>query len=160
MKIEEKKVVSINYTLKSVDGELLDEAEEGNPFYFIQGRGTLIPGLEKALEGRVEGDTFQVTIPPEEAYGEIDENLVQQVPKDQFEFEDKQEIEVGNFFEVETEHGIIVVTVVDINGEMVTIDGNHPLCGETLHFDVKVVGVRDALQQELESGDIHFDDDE
>lgn len=153
MQIEEKKVVGIHYTLKNDSGETLDSSQGANPLMFIFGIGMLIPGLEAALKGKGKGDSLQVTIPPKDAYGENDPGLTQTVPKAQFD--NGEEIKVGMQFQVETEQGLLIVTVVEVKDDEVTIDGNHPLAGMNLHFDVTVEEVRDATQEELDHGHVH-----
>lgn len=154
MQIEKHKVVTINYTLKNDAGEVLDTSDGGEPMAYIQGIGNLIPGLESALEGKSAGDALQVAIAPEHAYGMHDENLIQVV--DRSVFQGVQELEVGMQFHAQSEQGDTqVIWVADIEGDEVTIDGNHPLAGETLNFDVTVVDVREATEEELDHGHVH-----
>lgn len=153
MQIEKEKVVGIHYTLKNDAGEILDSSENSDALMFIFGMGMLIPGLEKALEGKTKGDALNVSIKPEEAYGVRDDALTQSVPKEQFDNSDK--IEVGHQFQVETEQGVLIVTVIEVTDKAVVVDGNHPLAGMTLHFDVKVEEVRDATKEELDHGHVH-----
>ncbi len=153
MKIEKDKVVEINYTLKDKDGNVMD-ASNGQPLAYLHGHGNLIPGLEKELEGKEVGDKFTVTIPAAEAYGERNDALVQTgVPKEMFQGVDN--LEVGMRFEAQTEQGMHSVEITDINDEGVTVDGNHPLAGQDLTFDIEVMGVRDATEEELEHGHAH-----
>jgi FKBP-type peptidyl-prolyl cis-trans isomerase SlyD len=153
MQIAEKKVVGIHYKLTNEAGEVLDSSENAQPLLFIHGIGMLIPGLENALTGKTTGDKMQVTVQPEDGYGVRDQGLVQQVPKAQFD--ESEEIQVGMQFQVETQEGAIVVTVTEIGDDTVTIDGNHPLAGMVLNFDVSVEEVRDATQEELDHGHVH-----
>lgn len=153
MQIAEKKVVGIHYKLTNEAGEVLDSSENAQPLLFIHGIGMLIPGLENALTGKATGDKMQVTVQPEDGYGVRDQGLVQQVPKAQFD--ESEEIQVGMQFQVETQEGAIVVTVTEIGDDTVTIDGNHPLAGMVLNFDVSVEEVRDATQEELDHGHVH-----
>jgi len=153
MQIAEKKVVGIHYKLTNDAGEVLDSSENAQPLLFIYGIGMLIPGLENALLGKKAGDKMQVTVQPEDGYGKRDDNLVQQVPKAQFD--EAEGIQIGMQFQVETQDGAIVVTVTEIGEENVTIDGNHPLAGMVLHFDVNVEEVREATQEELDHGHVH-----
>lgn len=153
MQVQDKKVVGIHYTLKNDNGEVLDSSQGASPLMFIFGIGMLIPGLEAALNGKTKGDSLQVSINPEDAYGQKDAGLTQKVPKAQFD--NPEEIQVGMQFQVETEQGMLVVTVVEVDDTEVTIDGNHPLAGMTLHFDVTVEEVRDATQEELDHGHVH-----
>lgn len=153
MKISLNKVASIQYTLTDDAGEILDSSEGGEPLAYIHGQGNIIPGLESALEGKQVGDSFKVSIAPEQAYGEHDEALKQVVPKHMFGGVD--EIEVGMQFHAQTDHGMQVITIAEVNGDDITVDGNHPLAGQTLHFDVTVVEIREATEEELDHGHVH-----
>jgi len=153
MTIAKHKVVAIDYKLTDGQGNLIDTSEGQGPLYYIQGIGNLIPGLESKLEGRNIGDQLQVVVAPKDAYGEKMDNLLQVVPRAQFENADQ--IEVGMQFEVEAEGGEIVVTVTKVDADNVTVDGNHPLAGVELHFDVTVKEIRDASQEEIAHGHVH-----
>jgi FKBP-type peptidyl-prolyl cis-trans isomerase SlyD len=157
MQIAKHKVVSIDYTLTDNQGTELDSSRGKGPFAYIHGIGNIIPGLESALEGKRAGDQVNTVIPPDKGYGTRDEGLVQQLPRTQFDTEDK--IEVGMQFHAMSEAGPRVVTVVGVEDDKVTIDGNHPLAGVTLHFDVTVKNVRDASSEELSHGHVHGPDD-
>ena len=153
MQIAQDKVVLIHYTLTNDAGETLDSSSGGEPLAYIHGQGNLIAGLEKALEGKQSGDRLSVKVEPAEGYGVRDDALVQQVPKRQF---GGAKVQPGMQFHAQTSQGHArVVTVVRIQGDMVTVDGNHPLAGENLNFDVEVTDVRDATQEELEHGHVH-----
>ncbi len=153
MQIATNTVVTIDYTLKDDDQSVLDTSQGQEPLSYIHGIGNLIPGLEKALAGKSEGDRVQVTISPDDAYGERDEDLLQAIPRERFER--ANEIEVGMQFHTQSDEGMQVVTVVGVDGESITIDGNHPLAGKTLHFDVQIVGVREASAEEISHGHVH-----
>lgn len=153
MKIEKNHVVAINYTLKDDQGTVLDTSSGQEPLYYIQGLGHIIPGLENALEGKAKGDELKVTVKPGEAYGELNNELIQTVAKEQFGGIDP--LEVGMQFEVETDVGPIIVAIEKIEGEEITVNGNHPLAGKTLHFEVQVDSVRNATKEELEHGHVH-----
>jgi len=155
MQIAKDKVVKLEYTLKNPEGEVLDTSEGRQPLAYLHGRGAIIPGLETALDGKDEGESLQVTIEPDEGYGNRDDNLIQSVPRDKFEGVD--EIKPGMQFTAQTQVGPRVITVTDINDDdnTVTIDANHPLAGMTLNFDVAVVEVREATAEELEHGHVH-----
>lgn len=153
MQVEEKKVVGIHYKLTDDDGKVLDSSENADPLMFIYGIGMLIPGLEKALLGKAKGDQLNVSIAPVDAYGERDDQLTQSVPKSQFD--EPEKLQVGMQFQVETEQGVLVVTVTEVNDQDVKIDGNHPLAGVNLNFDVTVEEVREATQEELDHGHVH-----
>jgi len=148
------KIVTIDYTVTDGQGGEIDSSKDGDPLVYIHGVGHLIPGLEKKLEGKSAGDSLTAIIPPEEAYGQRDEALRQVVARDQFEDPDK--LQVGMQFEAQGEgDDSEVVTVISIEEEDVTLDANHPLAGITLHFEVQIVEVRDASQEELDHGHVH-----
>lgn len=153
MKIEDNKVVSIHYTLKDADGNLLDSSDGRDPLAFIHGTGALIPGLEKELAGKGKGDALQAVVSPDDAYGPYFDELVHTVPKSGFQGEG--DIEVGMQVQVETNTGPSIATVTEVVEENVKLDLNHPLAGVELHFDVEVVEVRDATSEELEHGHAH-----
>lgn len=154
MQIEKHKVVSIDYTLKDDQGNLIDSSEGADPLAYLHGVGNIIPGLESELEGKQTGESISVRIEPEKGYGERNEALTQVVPKEMFQGADK--IEVGMQFHAADEQGNTqVITVAGVEGDNVTVDGNHPLAGVHLNFDVKVVDVRDATDEELEHGHAH-----
>lgn len=153
MQIAKDKVASIEYTLTDNEGQVLDSSVGGEPLAYLHGAGNIIPGLEKALEGRQVGDTFTVSIAPAEGYGEKDDSLTQEVPRRMFAGVD--EIEVGMQFHAQTDHGMQVITVAAVRDDIITVDANHPLAGQTLNFDVKVVEVRAASREELEHGHVH-----
>ena len=153
MEIAADAVVLIHYTLKDDSGKVLDSSAGGEPLAYIQGHGNLVPGLEKALEGKRQGSLVAVTLPPADGYGARDEALVQRVPKRSLQ--GSGEIRKGMQFRAPTDDGMRLFTVTAIVGDMVTLDGNHPLADQTLHFDVEVVGVRGATAEELEHGHVH-----
>lgn len=150
MEVANKRVVEIEYTLKDNEGNVLDSSEGRSPLAFIQGTQSIIPGLEQGIDGWKEGDSGEVTVKPEDGYGEHNEELKQEVPRDIFQAD--TEIEPGMRFQAVGEQGTQIITVIKAEGDKVLIDANHPLAGQTLHFDVKVAGVRDASEEELESG--------
>lgn len=153
MQITEHKVVTLNYTLKDNDGTLIDEANDGS-FVYLHGVNSIIPGLENALTGKTSGDKMSVSIAPEEAYGERDDGRVESVPREMFPAD--SEIEQGMQFHAEGPDGhAIMVTVVAVEDDKVIIDGNHPLAGVGLNFDVEVMDVRDATAEEVEHGHVH-----
>jgi len=153
MAIEDQKVVKINYELKNDSGEVLDKSAEGEPLAYLHGANNIIPGLETALTGKAEGEKVDVEIEPGEAYGERQEELVQAVPMSAFEGVDK--VEPGMRFTARGPQGQQVVTVTEVADDEVTVDANHPLAGEKLHFNVEVVEVRDASPEEVEHGHVH-----
>ena len=153
MQVSDEKVVYIHYTLTGEEGEVIDSSEGHAPLAYIHGHGNIIPGLENALLGKVAGDKIKVTIPPEHAYGTRDEDLIQTVPIDAFHGVD--EILPGMQFHTDTPEGVQMVTVINVEGDQVILDGNHPMSGLTLNFDVEVTEVRDATEEELDHGHVH-----
>ncbi|WP_434353166.1 peptidylprolyl isomerase [Psychrobacter sp. HD31] len=142
-----------SYTLKDDEGNVIDQSPEGQPLAYLHGHGNIIPGLEKQLEGKSAGETLVATVTPEEAYGEYQEQAVQQVPRENFQGVDN--IEVGMQFQSEAGGQTMLVTVTEVTDEMVTVDANHPLAGKTLHFDVEITEVRAATEDEISHGHIH-----
>jgi len=153
MAIQKDKVVSIDYTLTGDNGQVLDSSNGREPLAYLHGAGNIIPGLESALEGKDEGDELNVQIPPDQAYGQRDERMVQPVPRTAFQ--GVADIQPGMQFQAQTNAGPRLITVVGVEGDQVTIDANHPLAGATLKFDVKVVNVRDATSEEMSHGHVH-----
>ena len=153
MHIADQKVVLIDYTLRDEKGAILDSSDGRQPLAYIHGKGNIIHGLEAHLNGKTAGDTLNVSIPPAEGYGEYDQSQVLQVPRSRFE--GVNELEIGMQFTASTPEGNQVVTITNIENDTVTVDGNHPLAGMTLNFDVKVVEVRDATADELSHGHVH-----
>jgi FKBP-type peptidyl-prolyl cis-trans isomerase SlyD len=153
MQVADNMAVSIHYTLTNDDGEVLDSSIGDDALVYLQGRENIIPGLEKALHGKVVGDKFNVRIAPEDAYGVLMEEMIQVISRDMFEGIDN--IEVGMQFHADVSSGSGVVTVVNIDDDDITIDGNHPLAGLVLTFDVEVIDVRAATEEEEAHGHIH-----
>ncbi|MDX8407557.1 MAG: peptidylprolyl isomerase [Mariprofundaceae bacterium] len=153
MQIAKDKVVYIDYTLTNDAGDVLDSSQDAEPLAYLHGADNIIPGLEKELEGRKAGDALKVSIEPADGYGEFNAELTQVVPSSMFEGVEK--IEVGMQFQAETPDGVQVIRIAEVEGDNVTIDGNHPLAGQQLNFDVKVTEVRDASAEELEHGHVH-----
>lgn len=153
MQIAKDKVVAIDYTLKDEEGSVLDTSEGKEPLSYMHGNGNIIPGLEQALEGKDEGEEVNVRVPPEEAYGERRDDLTQVVPRNLFQGVD--ELQVGMQFQAQAEGGEQIVTIAAIDGDDVTVDANHPMAGVPLNFEVKVVEVRDATEEEKEHGHAH-----
>ncbi|MCE8032506.1 MAG: peptidylprolyl isomerase [Halomonas sp.] len=153
MQIAQNSVVAFHYTLTNDAGEVLDSSEGRQPLTYLHGAGNIIPGLEKQLEGREAGDKLNVTVAPEEGYGEVQPQLVQEVPRDAFQ--GVESVEPGMQFQAQTQGGPLMVTVTKVEGDTVTVDGNHPLAGQKLNFDVEIAEVREASQEEIEHGHVH-----
>jgi FKBP-type peptidyl-prolyl cis-trans isomerase SlyD len=153
VQIENNSVATLHYTLKNNDGEIIDQSEDGS-FVYLHGAMNIIPGLETALTGKTAGESLSVKISPEEGYGVRDDERIQDVPKDMFETTD--DIQVGMQFHAQgPDDDTLMVTITEIKEDMVTIDGNHPLSGVELNFDVKVVDVRAASEEEISHGHVH-----
>ncbi len=153
MQIEENRVVTLNYTLTDNDNNVIDQSDDGS-FSYLHGASNIIPGLENALTGKNAGDELSVKVSPAEGYGEHDASRVQEVPREMFP--DDTEIQPGMQFHAQSPEGqAIAVTIAKVEGDMITVDGNHPLAGVELNFVVKVVEIRDATDEEKEHGHVH-----
>ncbi|MFC1925351.1 peptidylprolyl isomerase [Chloroflexota bacterium] len=150
MQISKNKVVTFDFTVTSESGEILDTSKDSAPFCYIHGIGRLIPGLESGMDGKSTGDKFLVTVLPAQAYGERDEELIQAVPKTVFQ--GIEDLEVGQHLQIEDQSGMRITVVRSIEEDSVTLDGNHPMAGMSLNFDINVVEVRDATEEEMASG--------
>ena len=149
-----RNVVAIDYTLSNDAGEVIDSSAGAEPLVYLHGAGNIIAGLEKALAGKAVGDELDVSIEPEDAYGEYSAELITNLGREMFEGVDQ--LEVGMQFHASApDGGMQIVTIRDIDGDQVTIDGNHPLAGQQLNFKVKVVSVRAASEEELAHGHVH-----
>lgn len=153
MNIADRCAVSFHYTLTDDAGTVLDSSREAEPLDYLHGAGNIVPGLEQAMAGRKPGDAFKVDVAPEQGYGTRVDALVQQMPRSAFA--GMPEPEVGMQFQAESNMGPVMVTVVAVDADSVTLDGNHALAGVTLHFDVEVVAVREATEEELDHGHVH-----
>jgi FKBP-type peptidyl-prolyl cis-trans isomerase SlyD len=153
MQVADNTAVSIHYTLTNDEGEVLDSSIDQEALVYLHGAGNIISGLEQSLVGKVAGDKFKVRIEPEHAYGELSDDMIQVIPREMFEGID--EIEVGMQFHAEVSHGTGIVTVISLDEKDVTVDGNHPLAGVALTFDVEVLEVRAATEEETHHGHIH-----
>ena len=153
MQISADTVASIHYTLTDKNGKVLDSSEGKDPLAYIQGKQNIIPGLENALNGKAAGDKLNVTIPPEQAYGVFNQELIQEIPRTSFG--EIKDIQPGMQFQMMANNNPVIVTVASVSDDKVKIDANHPLAGEHLTFDVEVVEVRDATSEELEHGHVH-----
>jgi FKBP-type peptidyl-prolyl cis-trans isomerase SlyD len=153
MQIADHSVVSFHYTLTNDAGEVLDSSQGNEPLTYLHGAGNIVPGLEKALTGRSVGASFSVRVTPEEGYGPHHAQLVQEVPIAAFAGVDN--IQPGMQFQARSPQGVQNVTVTRVSGDMVTVDGNHPLASEHLNFNIEVTGVRAATEEELSHGHVH-----
>ncbi|MBV6403802.1 MAG: peptidylprolyl isomerase [Flavobacteriales bacterium] len=149
MRIAKHSVVSFHYTLNDPDGVLLDTSAGREAFAYLHGSGQIVPGLEEQMEGRMKGDAMEVVVQPEKGYGELDENLLQRVPKDRF---GDQVVEAGMQFQTPDHR---VWSVVEVKDGDVVLNGNHPLAGVTLHFKVEITDVRQATADEIAHGHVH-----
>lgn len=156
-KVAKDLVVSLAYQVRTEDDVLVDESLASAPLDYLHGRGSLISGLEKALEGRSVGEHFDIEIQADDAYGQYDDNLVQRVPKDVFVGVD--ELQVGMRFLADTDMGSVPVEITGIEGDEVIVDGNHMLAGQNLKFNVEIIAIREATEEELAHGHVHSEDD-
>ena len=150
MKISTDAAVSFHFTLK-VDGQTVESSFGDQPLVYLHGHKAIVPGLEEALVGKSKGDKFNITLPPEKAYGVRDENLIQKVPRDQF----PDDLKEGMQFQADTPGGPMVITVAKVADKEVTIDANSEMAGKTLNFEIEVVEVRAATKEELSHGHVH-----
>ncbi len=154
MTVKKDKVVEMHYTLKNDSGDVIDSSKEKEPMPFIQGFGNIIPGLERALEGMKAGDSCEVSVKPEDAYGIHHPEAIQDIPMKALQGIDN--LTVGMELQSQDEQGNpFIVRVKTINKKTVTVDANHPLAGETLHFSVSIESIREASKDELEHGHVH-----
>ena len=154
LNITDGHVVEIAYLLTNTKGEKIDESSPDAPLAYIQGKQNIIPGLENQMAGKTIGDKFTATVDPKEGYGERIEEMTQAVPKTQFK--DTDNLQVGMQFQVQDPNGQqLIATVAEIQDEHIILDGNHPLAGMTLNFDVEVVSIREATEEEMTHGHLH-----
>jgi FKBP-type peptidyl-prolyl cis-trans isomerase SlyD len=148
----------MDYALKDDEGTLIDQSQPGQPMTYLHGHRNIIPGLEAALEGKKTGDSADVRVDPADGYGEPNPALAQVVPKDRFQ--GVEDLQAGMQFQASTDQGPISVRVVKVEGDEVTVDGNHPLAGKHLNFSVTIKEVRAATEEELAHGHIHKEGEE
>lgn len=153
MQITKDAVVLIHYTLRNDAGETLDSSAGREPLAYLHGNGNLIAGLERELDGKTAGEQLSVKIAPADGYGEYDKSLVQRIPRRTLK--GIGNLRVGMQLQAQSAQGPQAMTVTHIAGDMVTIDGNHPLAGQNLHFDVEITAVRVATDEELAHGHVH-----
>ncbi|TLS67222.1 peptidylprolyl isomerase [Mariprofundus erugo] len=162
MKIDHHKVVSFQYSLSNDAGEILDASEAGDPLVYLHGEENIIPGLERALEGKSVGDKLKVSLEADDAYGEYDPELVEVVSSEMFP--GVENIEVGMEFQAAPEDDededadFQFVRVTRVDGDQITVDGNHQFAGMRLHFDVTIEAIREATEEEIEHGHVHGDE--
>lgn len=157
MKITDGCVVAMEYTLKAEDGSLIDTSEGDEPMWYLHGAGQIVPGLELALRGREVGDEFEAVVKPEDGYGLRRDDKVLTVPRDRLP--DEPEPEVGMQLEAQGRRGEqVILWVTDVTENEVTLDGNHPLAGQTLYFKIEVKQVREATADEKQHGHAHGPD--
>lgn len=147
-----RQVITFHYTLTDKKGKTIDSSRSGDPMSFLEGAGQIIPGLETVLSGLKAGEKKVADIPYQQAYGAYDQKLIYQVDRKKFP---AQEIKVGDVFRVGNEQSHQIVSVIDANDKMVTLDANHPLAGQDLTFDVELVSKREATPQEVAHGHSH-----
>lgn len=152
MTIEKNSVVSFHYTVSDVDGGRIESSHGQEPLVILHGAGNIIPGLEAALEGKAAGDKVEAIIRPEDAYGERREDFVQRVPKKYFK---ETRLEPGMTVGIQTGQGPRMVTVLKVGMSVVDVDLNHPMAGKTLKFDIEILDVRAASEEEIAHGHVH-----
>lgn len=152
--IQKNHVVTMHYTVSTNESVEIDSSKNGKPLVFLHGYGHLVPGLEDALTDKKSGDSFTAEVSAEKAYGERFDNLVQAVPKNMFEGMD---VEVGMSFRATTDDGEQSVIIIDVTDDEIIVDGNHPLAGVDLTFEVEIIDVRDATDDEISHGHVHGD---
>ena len=153
MNIGKHTVASFNFTLKNDSGEVIDTSEGQAPMTYLHGTDTLLPALEAALDGKAVGDKLELRLEAGDAYGERDEEQVHVVARG--DLPPDEEMEVGMQLEAVSEEGTQVVTIVGIEGDEVILDGNHPLAGVALNFELEVVETRPATEEEISHGHLH-----
>ena len=153
MQIEKNRVVTLNYTLRDEQGTVIDSSSGRAPLSYLHGKGNIVPGLERALAGKAAGDKLDVTVAPDQGYGARDERLVQILTR--AKFGDVANLAPGLQVRASGPQGARIVTVVRVDRDFVTVDGNHPLAGRTLHFSVEVTDVRKATHEEISHGHVH-----
>ena len=153
MNIRNGAVVTMHYVLKDDTGQVIDASAEGEPLSYLHGHGNLVPGLERELEGKSAGDKLKVKVPAADGYGERDDRLIQRIPRRTLR--GIAQVRVGMRLTAQTQQGPRPVTVTQIAGDLITIDGNHPLAGQNLNFEIEVSDVRESTAEELAHGHVH-----
>lgn len=153
MIIEKNKVVSINYILSDDNNDIVETTKQQGPMIYLHGANNILPVLENALEGKSPNSRVRTTVSPKEGYGEYIEEMVQSIPLSGFPNADK--VKVGVQFELDTDDGTKIATITKVDEDAFTLDMNHPLAGQTLHFDIEVAAIREASAEEIQNGQIH-----
>ena len=153
MDIQAQRVASFHYQLSDSDGEPIEQSPDGQPMHYLHGANNIIPGLEKAMEGRSAGDEFEATIEPADAYGEYNPGNVHRIPLKRLQ--GAGQLQPGQMLQLQTEQGPMQVQVKKVGKFNVDVDANHPLAGQTLTFRIEVADVREATPEELEHGHAH-----
>jgi len=152
MKISNDLVVTIEYTVKDKQGNIIDSSDDNEALSFIQGKGKVFSGLEAALMGRSSGERLSVSLEPDQAYGARNEELVKQIPRERFNFDDQ--IQPGMKLKTKKGDRVMAVTVTEVTDDLVTVDANHPLAGVSIDIDLVIISVREAIEEELRSGEV------
>ena len=150
---EKHKVVTFHYTLTNSEGEQMESSREKDPMVYLHGANNIIGGLEKAMEGHAIADKFSVTLEPEHAYGVRNDDNIQRIPLKRLK--DIGKIAIGQILNLQTKKGPVQVTVLKIGRFNVDVDGNHPLAGHQLTFDVEITDIREASKEETQHGHVH-----
>lgn len=151
--VTKNKIISMGYLLKNAEGQELDRADSNKPFSYLHGAQQIVPGLEKALEGMKIGEKKDITVPPEEGYGVENPDL--RMVLDRSKFPPEMNLSIGMQFSADMGESQRVFTIKNIEGDQVMVDGNHPLAGQTLHFSVDIISIRDATTEEISHGHSH-----
>ena len=152
--IKKGSVVNLNYVLTNEEGSVMDQSSEDQPFFYLHGFGNIIPGLENGLEGLSVGTKKDIQVQPNDGYGTRNDDLIMKVPKTQFPSD--VEIEVGMQFQSQNQNGQpVVFEVIELSDSEITVDGNHPMAGKTLNFNIEVLTIREATKDELKHGHVH-----
>ncbi len=153
MQIQKDSVVYFHYTLNDTEGKVVESSKDSHPMTYLHGHGNILPALEAEFTDKKEGDQFQVTLPPEKAYGLRNEESMQRIPIKHLA--EKKNLRVGMSAKVNTEKGMRDVTIIKVGKFNVDVDTNHPLAGLTLTFDISIETVREAEAEELTHGHVH-----
>ncbi|MCP2507403.1 MAG: peptidylprolyl isomerase [Candidatus Thalassarchaeaceae archaeon] len=152
MKVENNKVITVHYTGTFPESdEVFDSSKDKDPMSFLVGHKNMIEGFERELIGAETNETREFTLTPEDAYGNRNEEAIQEMPRDQF----PEELDIGMMFQAQSENGPMQFTIIEVLEDVVKIDFNHPMAGKILKFSVTVIEIRDASEEELSHGHAH-----